>query len=280
MGKLIIITDMDGTLLDAGSYSFDAALPALGLVRARNVPLVVCSSKTRAEIEHYRERLGNTDPFISENGGALFVPKGYFRGKAPPPACATEEEDAKYRIVRLGAKYEDLRRVLSELKDEGFGVRGFGDMTAEEIALTTGLPENEAVMAAEREFDEPFIFSGDNDMHEKLVIAVREKGFGITRGRFYHILGPSDKGMAVSILITMYRKEFGKIRTVGFGNSLNDVPMLRCVDHPVVVEHLAGGYDPCFAGEAFKQIKGTGPKGWNRAVIELLEERERQAMPI
>ena len=274
MVKLIIITDMDGTLLEAGSYSFDTALPALELVRERNVPLVVCSSKTRTEIEHYRERFGNTDPFISENGGALFVPKGHFKDKAPPPASAAEEEDARYRIVRLGAKYEDLRRVISELQDEGFGVRGFGDMTAEEIALTTGLPENEAVMAAKREFDEPFVFNGNDAMKEKLVIAVREKGFSITRGWFYHILGPSDKGGAVSLLIKMYRKEFGKVRTVGLGNSLNDVPMLRCVDHPVVVEKSGGGYDPCFAGENFKRAKGVGPEGWNRAVIELLEELE------
>lgn len=272
--RLIIITDMDGTLLDAGSYSFDAALPALGLIRKRNIPLVVCSSKTRAEIEYYREKLGNTDPFVSENGGAVFIPRGYFRRETLTPSYAAAQEQEKYTVIRLGARYADLRKALSELKDEGFGVRGFGDMTAEEITLTTGLPENEAVMAAQREFDEPFIFNGDNNVQEKLARAIREKGFNVTRGQFYHILGPSDKGKAVSILTEMYRRELGEVRTIGLGDSPNDLPMLRRVDQPVVVEKTGGGYDPCFAGEDFKRVKGVGPGGWNRAVIELFEGYE------
>ena len=73
----------------------------------------------------------------------------------------------------------------------------------------------------------------------------------------------------------MYRKEFGEVRTIGLGNSLNDVPMLRRVDHPVIVEKTGGGYDPCFAGENFDRAKGTGPEGWNRAVTALLDVLER-----
>jgi len=52
MKKPVFFSDLDGTLLDARTYSFDAALPALGILRARRVPLVVCSSKTRTEIEN------------------------------------------------------------------------------------------------------------------------------------------------------------------------------------------------------------------------------------
>ncbi len=274
MSKIVIITDLDGTLLDSQSYSFEAGLPALQLIRERQIPLVACSSKTRAEIEYYRERFGNSDPFISENGGALFVPGGYFEWNALP-APVVEEQDQKYRIVRLGAKYADLRRVVSELQDEGFGIWGFGDMSPEEIALLTGLPENEAIMAQKREFDEPFLFNGDDAAREKLIRAVKEKGFNITRGLFYHILGRSDKGKAVRILIEMYRNKFGNIRTIALGDSPNDLPMLKSVDQPVVVEKKSGGYDRCFADEGFKQAKGIGPEGWNAAIMELLVRMDR-----
>ncbi len=47
MKKLIIFTDLDGTLLDLHTYSFEKSLPGLGLLRQKNVPLVFCSSKTR-----------------------------------------------------------------------------------------------------------------------------------------------------------------------------------------------------------------------------------------
>jgi len=79
LAPAVVISDLDGTLLDPESYSFDAALPALELLRAKGIPLVLCSSKTRREIEVYRQRLGNREPFIFENGGGICLPKGCFR---------------------------------------------------------------------------------------------------------------------------------------------------------------------------------------------------------
>ena len=69
MTNIIIITDLDGTLLHPASYSFGDAVPALEEVHEANIPVVLCSSKTKAEIEVYRRRMNNYDPFISETGG-------------------------------------------------------------------------------------------------------------------------------------------------------------------------------------------------------------------
>lgn len=71
---IIIFTDLDGTLLDRQTYSWDAARPALGLIKERSIPLALCSSKTRAEIEVIRKELDNPDPFICENGGGNLYP--------------------------------------------------------------------------------------------------------------------------------------------------------------------------------------------------------------
>ncbi len=273
MNRIVIFTDLDGTLLDQATYSFGDASGALELIRSHGVPLVVCSSKTRVEIEHYRGKLGNGDPFISENGGAVFVPRQYFPEDTWSSVPFEDDEKGRYRVIRLGARYRDLRRAVFELRGEGFEIQGFGDMTPEEIAAATGLNGNEAVMAKAREFDEPFIFRGGPEGHEKLVEAVKEKGFNITRGAFYHILGDSDKGKAVGILAGLYRRQYGEIVTVALGDSPNDLPMLRCVDHPFIVEKNDGGYDPRFAGEDFNRAEGIGPAGWNRAVLKFLEEK-------
>ena len=79
MKKLIIFTDLDGTLLDHKTYSFENAFEALQAIKEKNIPLIICSSKTRSEIEYYREKLSNNHPFVSENGGGIFLPEGYFR---------------------------------------------------------------------------------------------------------------------------------------------------------------------------------------------------------
>lgn len=79
--SLLVFTDLDGTLLDHHTYSFEPALPALNALKEKNIPLIICTSKTRAEIEKWRLELRTDHPFISENGGAIFIPKGYFSHK-------------------------------------------------------------------------------------------------------------------------------------------------------------------------------------------------------
>ena len=75
--KIIVFTDLDGTLLDHVTYSFCEAEDALELLREKEVPLILCSSKSSDEIKVYRRKLSNNEPFISENGGAIFIPEGY-----------------------------------------------------------------------------------------------------------------------------------------------------------------------------------------------------------
>jgi mannosyl-3-phosphoglycerate phosphatase family protein len=269
MNRLIIFTDLDGTLLDHATYSFEKAQPALNRLKQNNIPLVICSSKTKAEIERYRMQLENNHPFISENGGGIFIPEGYFKNSLQYPPFDVAEENS-YHIIRLGANYGDLRRLIEELRREGFGVRGFGDMTAKEVAELTGLGFFEAELAKERDFDEPFIFEGNEGERPALLNAIREKGFHVTQGRFYHLIGNSDKGKAASILIDLYTMNFGKILTVAVGDSPNDLPMLEAVDVPIVVQKTDGKYDPHVNLPNLTKANGIGPEGWNKAILRLL----------
>ena len=108
--KEVIFTDLDGTLLDE-NYSFKKAKPALDLVREKKIPLVICTSKTRAEIEVYRKKLRNNHPFISENGGAIFIPKKYFTKK-----FKYTKKTKDYYIIELGTPYEQLKKVLKTIE--------------------------------------------------------------------------------------------------------------------------------------------------------------------
>ncbi|HON96275.1 MAG TPA: HAD hydrolase family protein [Deltaproteobacteria bacterium] len=75
--RLIVFTDLDGTLLNHGDYSWEAARPALEKTRALGIPLVICTSKTRPEVELLRAEIGVAGPFIVENGGGIFFPREY-----------------------------------------------------------------------------------------------------------------------------------------------------------------------------------------------------------
>jgi mannosyl-3-phosphoglycerate phosphatase len=263
--KPVIFTDLDGTLLHPVDYSFDAALPALGLINKRAIPLVLTSSKTRAEIEVYRERLSNHDPFISENGGAAFIPEDYF-----PFSTAGEKTDG-YKEITLGTPYPKVRKALEEIRDlTGAKIRGFGDMTGLEVAKLSGLTPDEAELSKKREFDEPFIIEGDESVKKKVLGWIEKKGFFWTRGRFFHIMGPHDKATAVKILKDLFRSFYGKIVTIGIGDSLNDVPLLEEVERAVLVRKKDGGYEPVSI-TGLLRADGVGPAGWNSAVIEIVE---------
>lgn len=262
--KIIIFTDLDGTLLDHKTYSFEPAMPALKLIRSRSIPLIFCSSKTRAEQELLRERMNNTHPFISENGGGIFVPKGYFSFETGG------EEDKGYVVTRLGLPYNVVRKEFSDLRRSlDCAVTGFGDMTVGQIADLTGLGADEAALARKRDFGEPFVFEKGED--KRFLRALEERGLNWTRGRLYHVMGDHDKGRAVRILRKQYEREHAKLITIGLGDALNDLPLLREVDRPVLVAGGNGAYDPEVEVAGLIRAKGSGPKGWNEAVLRLLE---------
>ncbi|MDA8082520.1 MAG: HAD-IIB family hydrolase [Nitrospiraceae bacterium] len=269
MTNWVIFTDLDGTLLDYSAYSFDRALPALDLIRQRGYPLVLCSSKTKREIEHYREKLANSHPFISENGGGIFIPMDYFDFAPDIPDYAVCAED-DYIVIRMGAGYATLRKTIVLLREKGFRVRGFGDMTGREISEVSGMTIEEAVMAKERHFDEPFFFEGTEEEKACLFDTIRGLGLYCTQGRFLHLLGDNNKGKAVAVLSDLYRKQYGTITTMALGDSPNDIPMLRRVDFPVIVRKPDGSYHPHFSDAGTIKAPGPGPEGWNSAVLELL----------
>ncbi len=264
MPDTIIISDLDGTLLDSADYSFAAARPALDTIHARRIPLILCSSKTRSEIEVYRRHLDNGHPFIAENGGGIFIPQGYFS-----EAFEAEAFDG-YHLVRLGTPYAEIRRRFALLREQsGTRARGFGDMTDEEVASLTGLPLGEAALAKQRDFDEAFVFDGAPD--ERFLQAIETDGLHWTQGQFFHILGNHNKGRAVDLLTSLYRRECGAITSIGLGDSLNDLPMLQAVDCPVLVRHPDGSYDARVDWPNLIKTQQPGPSGWNDAVLQLLD---------
>jgi len=262
---LVVFTDLDGTLLDHATYSFEPARPALEALAAAGSPVVLCTSKTRAETERWRLALGNTDPFIVENGGAVFVPEGYFG-----PGARYDRRDGRYGVLEFGRPYADLRRALGSIRDAtGIPLRGFGDMSLDEIAGRCGFSREDAALAARREYDEPF-FGADANALAEIVRAATAAGLQVqSGGRFHHLAGGTDKGLAVRALRELYVADRGPVRSAGLGDSPNDEPMLRSVDVPILVRrpdgrHVDGLHVPGLI------MAYAGPEGWREAVLDLL----------
>ena len=149
----IIFTDLDGTLFDHFTYSFSAASDALKLIREKGIPLIICTSKTRAEILSIRKRLKNKAPFISENGGAVYIPDRYFKF-----SYEFQKRIRGYRIIEIGTPHKILLNFLKEIRDEtGVAIEGISQMSIQKIMDFTYLKKREAEQSKKREYSEPFL---------------------------------------------------------------------------------------------------------------------------
>ncbi|NIM90779.1 MAG: HAD-IIB family hydrolase [Candidatus Aminicenantes bacterium] len=266
--QYLVFTDLDGTLLDHETYSFEPALSALNAFKERNIPIIICTSKTRAEIEIVRTELHNTYPFISENGGAIFIPKNYFSDVFP-----FTKEESDYFVIELGTPYSKLREVFEQIKNLNPGkIKGFGDFTPQEVAELCGFSVQKASLAKKREYDEPFILENDTDL-KKIQEIAEEASLQITRGgRFYHLLGNNDKGKAILLLKNIYKEKSEHLKSIALGDSLNDFPMLEVVDYPILVQKPDESYDPSIKLKNLILASGKGPSGWSKAVFKLLNK--------
>jgi len=261
----VIFTDLDGSLLDHDTYSYEVALPLVKRLDRADIPLVFCSSKTRAEQEVYRRKLKVTSPFIVENGGAIFIGQGYF-----PFPFECQRVANGYQVIELARPYSEIRRILEEIRlKNGLDFRGYGDMAAAEIACLTGLDLASARLAQKREYQETLNLTGSEEQIQFVLTKIKEAGLNVSRGgRFYGVMAGSDKGRAVTILTELFQRKLGPIETIGIGDSLNDVPMLAKVGIPVLVKK-PGNYWEEIELPGLYRIDGVGPQGWVKAVAEL-----------
>jgi mannosyl-3-phosphoglycerate phosphatase len=267
--QVILYSDLDGTFLDHQTYSCADSLDALHMLTDHGAPIVFCSSKTRAEIEALLEKLPLMNPFIVENGAAIFIPLDFF-----PLTVSEAKTYGRYHIIQLGVPYDQIIcrfRNLKELFPNT--LKGFSDMTAKEVSLDAGLSIDAAALAKQRDFSEVFKFiHHDSDIHRRVTEKIIQYGLACAKGgRYFHMHGLHDKGAAVKILNRLFEKQYGRIRTVAIGDSVNDLPLLAAVDHPSLVKKTGGYHDPEIIHRLphVHLVDGVGPLGWATAAREI-----------
>ncbi|NMF86102.1 HAD-IIB family hydrolase [Nodosilinea sp. P-1105] len=270
----IVFTDLDGTLLNSETYAYEATLPMLAKLAAQGIPVVPVTSKTRAEVAQLRQDVGLTDPFIVENGSAIYIPLEQTSFTLPPKTEDADDIDG-YRVLPLGCNYVTARAGLKAIAQSlGRPLKGFGDWSVDQVVQLTGLSTEAAKQAKAREFSEPFM-TPKNVAADDLQQAVAAMGFRVVLGdRFSHLLGGgAGKGAAVHRLVNLYQAADNPV-TIGLGNSPNDLDMLTAVDHGIVLPG-ANGPHPDLAHRGWTIAPAPAPEGWALAVEAALAALQR-----
>jgi len=266
--RYVVFSDIDGTFLDRGTYQPGPALEAFKKCKRQSIPVVFVSAKTRAEIEALQKEIENEAPFIAENGGGLYIPQSTF--DCPPGF----QECSPHWCMSSPVSIEVLRQALREASSQlGITVRGFGEMTAEEVAARTGLTPEKAELARRREFDEPYIIINEKPGQlDELKAKLALQGYRFTSGgNLYHIMGDFDKGETVQRLKSIYQELDPETRFIGLGDAFNDLPMLRMVDYPYLVRNIRGDYERDVGIPGLAITKGIGPEGFCEALAPFID---------
>ena len=244
--------------IDEGHRRLPALLATLADER---IILVFCSFRARAEVEGFRQSIGVFHPFVCENGAAVFVPTRYF---------GSELHNARsvggYEAIEFGLRYdlvvERLRRVADQYR---LGIRGFADMSIEQVARECGLSLLDARLAKLREYGEPFrLLRPDHVAQRRMVSALESAGVWCTpHGAFLHAASVLGAGPAAAVLISLYKAAFGPILTAAAGGDGMSAVMAR----------VDAGFDGLTA-------PGRVARGETLAWIEHLVDRVRSAREV
>ncbi|WP_292897306.1 HAD-IIB family hydrolase [Nitratireductor sp.] len=259
--RLVVFSDLDGTLLDHETYDFTPALPAIKALRARFGVLVLASSKTAAEIAPLRRALDFAHcPAIVENGAGILASE---RG-------SQHESGGRYEelVGHLNALPSELRRCYS----------GFSDWDEQEVAARTGLSLEGAQLAKQREYSEPGVWSGTEGEFAAFCQALNEKGIHIQKGgRFVTLSFGGTKGQRVSELLKRLEDKRVPVVSVALGDAPNDRDMLESVDIAVEIPnpaHAGIGKIARGGSQVLRRARLAGPAGWNEEMLAVLEEIE------
>ncbi len=261
----IVFTDLDGTLLDHFSYSYEKSMPGIELLKKEEIPLVMVSSKTRPEMISLHTELGLDSPFVFENGAGIFYPM---------------DESGRYKIELNGRSIEELSEETHLLKNLlEREIKTILEMDIDEIVAYTGLSEEKAKYSIMRVASLPFILPEKSEISLERIHEINKKlahnELRLTRGgRFYHFSSiNANKGFAVRRILDFYRDIYHPegLLTACMGDSENDIVMMEQVDRPFLVKKHDGTHIE--TGEVKTGLtQGIGPGGFTEAVKLFVNE--------
>jgi len=246
MRNYIIFSDLDGTLLDHKTYTFDPALEALSIIKSRQIPLILSSSKTRAEIERIQSHLTLKDPFIFENGSGVFY---------------------NNQVVSFGINLTEIHDKITPLQ-KTFNFNCYSLLTIEQAIHYTGLTEEEAKLSQQRQFSEPIVWLDDEERKNDFLEKIHQLGLNATQGgRFLTISSHHDKAKALKWIKNSLENDYQtKFISIALGDGENDISMINACDIKILIknnnEHLQRS--------DWVLSEMCGPSGWNQEIMKVL----------
>ncbi|HVH29701.1 MAG TPA: hypothetical protein VM818_23300 [Vicinamibacterales bacterium] len=262
---VVVVTDVEKRV-----FGSPESADALDFLATRAIPLVINASRTRAEIERLHHTLHIVTPFISENGAALFLPQGCL-----PFVPHQARRGMSGDVIDFGLPYAQVVDILRRTaRQHHVEIVKFADLSIEEVSRELDVSLAEARLAKLREYSELFRIVHETEaVRHRLVASLHRQGLRCRpTGCHYVVTAAPDRADSVRTLRAMWKRASKDPLVIGLGDTLDDVPWLRQVDIPVIVQ--TDGEEvtrKMLASLPHAHVtRRHGPTGWSEAVFYLL----------
>ncbi len=156
--KIVVYCSVDPFLSSRGKFlhqfeNFQSELDE------RETPCVWLSSRSRLQLDDPRRRVSHTEPFVAENGCAVYMPEDYFHLKSTQTVRL-----GRFTCIPVAQQLPAAEEALESLSEEsGVPVVPLRSLSPRELSQNLGLPTHEAEVVRQRDFDELFFFAGASD---------------------------------------------------------------------------------------------------------------------
>ena len=222
--KILIFTDLDGTLLDRDTFKFDKIRDYLKKLLSKGIFIIPNTSKTEREILEFNNELGSSLPYISENG-AVISGLDLLNSNLPKELILSREKDNLIKIFE--------NSVPLNLQDK---CKWLNEMDKKKQSLIFGLENEKLKLALDRKYTVPFIFEGPKNEKKELSKIVKKSGLALQEGgRVINLTDKVNKAKALQVFVRFFKKNNKNIKTIAVGDNYNDLDMLKTSDFPCLV---------------------------------------------
>lgn len=251
---------------------FSKFLESLGDV---GIPCVWSSSRTRIQLDAAIRKFGHGHPFLAEGGCGAYIPEDYFHLK---PSSRTMRL-GRFTCIPVAALLPAASEALEDIAEEtGIEVVPLSALSPRELSQNTGLPQKEAELQRQRDFDELFFFAGASDADIRTFTeAAAKKKAAVRRGEIFWSLSiGADVRNCVRELTTLFERSMrNRPFNVAIGTTENARGLFPACDRVILlkdrpdVEHAESGSERRQALE----LELFSPGVWERA-LEAIQTRK------
>ena len=171
-----------------------------------NIPFVPVTARSRLQLDATIRKFGLGHPFLAEGGCGAFLPEDYFHLK-PPRSMRL----GRFTCVPVASPQPAAAEMLDLIaEDTGIAVVALRTLSPRELSQNVGLPQREAELLRQRDFDELFFFAGasEPDIQRFQQEAAKRKAQVRPRGSLWSLAVGASLSSCVRDLSQLYQRSF------------------------------------------------------------------------